>query len=609
MNEDPKSIWKKSFKGPRSLLLWLIPLTLIFFVVYANGTVPDSLKNYLGLPAYALFFSLFVTLMLWFAIKFVRWGFCWRNFRRFLFGLACFATLIALFYAEEDWRGKHDWEKYKHEWEAKGDKFDFKDFIPPPVPDDENFAFSPVWIAQEKYTFQNTPKKAEAWYGDRIYSEEVSKIVPLLPVTVSAVVGTNWAYHLPNTPEISGHWTTAHMTDLKPWQSYYRDLEKTNPAAEISVAPQPQSPAADVLLALSKYDPVIEELRDASKLPYSRFPLDYDIEDPAEILLPHLSVLKQCGLALQLRAIAELQNGESEKAFDDVKLSLRLMDSIHSEPFIISQLVRFAVFQITLQPIYEGLAEHKWSDAQLAALDSELSKLDFPADYEFSVRGERASAGKILDWMEQKRSRFWLLFDMVDSDTRNTMNHLDVAMMIYLMPKGWYYQNELVLAQMDQQWNLPMVNDSQQIVAPQMTRDSAAAVNTMRPTPFNFFARLALPSLGNYAQKTAYGQNAVNMAHVAIALERDRIAHGEFPESLDALSPQFIEKIPHDIINGQPLHYRRTSDGQFVLYSVGWNETDDGGIVVFKNGSAPRDEWKAGIDMNKGDWVWQYPSK
>jgi hypothetical protein len=125
----------------------------------------------------------------------------------------------------------------------------------------------------------------------------------------------------------------------------------------------------------------------------------------------------------------------------------------------------------------------------------------------------------------------------------------------------------------------------------------------------NFFARLALPSLGNYAQKTAYGQNAVNMARVAIALERYRIAHGEFPESLNALSPQFIEKIPHDIINGQPLHYRRTSDGQFVLYSVGWNETDDGGIVVFKNGSAPRDEWKAGIDMNKGDWVWQYPSK
>jgi len=87
--------------------------------------------------------------------------------------------------------------------------------------------------------------------------------------------------------------------------------------------------------------------------------------------------LKQCSLALQLRAIAELQNGESEKAFDDVKLALRLADSIHTEPFIITHLVRMAIFQITLQPIWEGLAEHKWSDVQLAGLDAELSKLDF----------------------------------------------------------------------------------------------------------------------------------------------------------------------------------------------------------------------------------------
>jgi hypothetical protein len=49
------------------------------------------------------------------------------------------------------------------------------------------------------------------------------------------------------------------------------------------------------------------------------------------------------------------------------------------------------------------------------------------------------------------------------------------------------------------------------------------------------------------------------------------------PETLDALAPQFIEKIPHDIIGGQPLHYRRTNDAEFLLYSIGWNETDDGG--------------------------------
>jgi hypothetical protein len=45
---------------------------------------------------------------------------------------------------------------------------------------------------------------------------------------------------------------------------------------------------------------------------------------------------------------------------------------------------------------------------------------------------------------------------------------------------------------------------------------------------------------------------------------------------LDALVPQFIEKLPHDIIGGQPLHYRLMDDEKFLPYSVGWNEKDDG---------------------------------
>jgi hypothetical protein len=490
--EKPKSIWKKSLKGPRGLLLWLIPFTLVFAVVYANDDVPDWLKNYLGLPTYALFFSLFVMLMLLLVIRFVRWLFCWRNFRRFLFGLACFATLIALFYAEEDWRGKHDWEKYKHEWEAEGEKFDFADFVPPPVPDDQNFAMSPVWIAEVKYIFQNTPEKAKAWYGDRIDSDEVSKIVSQLPVSVGALIGTNWAYRLPETPEVLSHWSMARMTDLKPWQSYYRDLELTNPAAEISITPQPQSAAADVLLALSKYDPVIEKLRTDGTAPYSRFPVKYDIDDPAAILLPHLAAVKRYAQVLQLRAIAELQDGQSDKAFDDIKLLLRLADSIRTEPFIITHLVRIAILQITLQPVWESLAEHKWSDAQLAELDSELAKLDFPADYEFSVRCERASRGKIIDWIEQKRSRYWELADMTDNNNPpNTMKNFWGTTAFYLAPKGWFYQNEIAIAQVEQQWNLPMVDATNQIVSPKMVQHAGTAFeSSLRTMPFNFFARL-----------------------------------------------------------------------------------------------------------------------
>ena len=110
--------------------------------------------------------------------------------------------------------------------------------------------------------------------------------------------------------------------------------------------------------------------------------------------------------------------------------------------------------------------------------------------------------------------------------------------------------------------------------------------------PYNFLAAIGTPNITKATQTLAHNQTMVNEAQIACALERYHLAHGEYPETLDALVPQFIEKLPHDIIGGQPLHlspHRR--HGKFLLYSVGWNETDDGGIASDK--------------MDQGDWVWE----
>ena len=67
----------------------------------------------------------------------------WRILRRILISLAILVTLIAIFYTEEDWRGKRAWENCKRELEAKGAVLDWNDYIPPPVPDDQNFFKAP----------------------------------------------------------------------------------------------------------------------------------------------------------------------------------------------------------------------------------------------------------------------------------------------------------------------------------------------------------------------------------------------------------------------------------------------------------------------------------
>jgi Tfp pilus assembly protein PilE len=116
-------------------------------------------------------------------------------------------------------------------------------------------------------------------------------------------------------------------------------------------------------------------------------------------------------------------------------------------------------------------------------------------------------------------------------------------------------------------------------------------------------ATMTIPAYSNLPQQLAFAQSEVDMAMLACALERYHLAEGRYPDDLQALVPRFVAALPHDIINGQPLKYRRTDAGRFVLYSVGWNEKDDGGVVAAKSSNTNQQ------DVLRGDWVFKYPEK
>jgi hypothetical protein len=590
MSEKPRNVWSKPWKGPRGFFLfWLLIFAAAFLIIFCFGLFAQIADSIADLALMALVLATVIAVAGFLIVLLLRWLCRWRNFKRFLFGLACLATLIALFYAEEDWRGKHDWDQFKHQWEAKGERFGAAGVIPSPVPDDQNFAMAPVFdtvdkLMDEKWRAQHRNSHADKNGDQREF--DTNLVNPLeMNLSENGDSPTNG----------TGNWQKSTLSDLNAWQQYYRTLSaNTN---EFPVAARPQTPAQDVLLALSPYDSTIEELRQAARLPYARFPLSYDHQPPAMILLPHLAGLKRSSQVLQLRAIAELQNGQIDQALADIKLMLRLGDSIHTEPFLISHLVSIAIMNITLQPVWEGLAQHQWSDAQLVELDSELAKRDFLSDYRIAMRGELMLC-EIGD-IEYLR-RFPEQTPNMAGDYGGDTPTPQLARILWRsIPNGWFYQNELRCARPMLELYLPVVDASQQLAQPAAVQraDATLEAEVQQANFFNVAERLFLPALGAAVTRFASGQESVDLARVAIALERYRLAHGEYTESLDALAPQFLKQIPHDIINGQPLHYRRTSDGQFVLYSVGWNGTDDGGVVSFTKSGR--------VDIRKGDWVWR----
>jgi hypothetical protein len=193
--------------------------------------------------------------------------------------------------------------------------------------------------------------------------------------------------------------------------------------------------------------------------------------------------------------------------------------------------------------------------------------------------------------------------DLFPEDSR-ALAMLERAASRILIPNGIYYQNKLAAAQHGLQDVLPCFDTERRLAFPSLVR-KCMDYEWQNPTPFNFLARLILQLRWKYARTLAYAQSSLDMARVAIALERYRIAHGEYPKSLDVLAPQFIKELPHDIMNGQPLHYRLESDGRFTLYSVGWNQKDDGGKVAYKK----TDSKNPSINGDEGDWVWSYPAE
>ena len=70
-----------------------------------------------------------------------------------------------------------------------------------------------------------------------------------------------------------------------------------------------------------------------------------------------------------------------------------------------------------------------------------------------------------------------------------------------------------------------------------------------------------------------------DLSIVALALSIHKAEQGQYPEKLEQLVPRILPRLPLDGFADKPLVYRSTDAG-YLLYSVGQNLTDDGGVTA-----------------------------
>lgn len=74
------------------------------------------------------------------------------------------------------------------------------------------------------------------------------------------------------------------------------------------------------------------------------------------------------------------------------------------------------------------------------------------------------------------------------------------------------------------------------------------------------------------------GLALLRLVRTELAIHGYRRDEGNFPTSLQTLVPAWLNEVPLDPFSGQALVYRADAEG-YLLYSVGNDGTDDGGIL------------------------------
>jgi hypothetical protein len=512
-----------------------------------------------------------------------------RLMRRILFAAVALLTLAALLLAEENWRGAWAWRSYKRAMEAKGERFDASRLIPPEVPDDENFAmtplFAPIFTLPQGDPRQPVTSTNNSQFGLANGATNVDLERLLVHPYDRPPHPLGWDYGM--AADLSACAAAMQGTNERP--VVVGGQRHPIPSAKAAPEPpliEPVQAASIILDKMKPSDPTLAELYTAAARPYCRFNIHYEGWSKPEnfsAMEEHFVLTKLLCRFLTRRAEAEIVLGRTEQALQDLNVMFRMEDGLKDEPLLISQLVCIAEMSLLMDPVGEGLAEHRWSEDQLRVLQERLRQSDLLASAVRALYGER---------------------DLCCNPA------FDEGYMGPVVPRGWNRLEQLDVNRTFQDTVLARINLAAREINPSVSRSVDLALQQSHPeTGFSallhhkMMAKLSVQAYSHFPQQAAHAQSEVDMAMLACALERYRLAHGEYPDDLQALVPRLVTVLPHDIINGQPLKYRRTADGRFILYSVGWNEKDDGGVVASVKRHPDRQ------DILQGDWVWEYPRK
>ena len=470
---------------------------------------------------------------------------------------------------------------------ADGESLDFRKATVDPIPDAENFCAIPALkdLALDKNDDASDRRK---------------RLESLKFPSQEKIAGR---------PKMTSGASSGSSGDLKAWRVWLRDAKMLKSSADSA------NPALDVLHGLSSQEVVFSELAAGLDRQFAQWtPAWKTRELPQSMLfaisLPHYNASQTTATALLLRTWAAAAANDAAKAHESLQIMAKLSEANASEPFLIGLLVSMAATAQVTHGLWEVCDAQGGSADDFLKLEKALVSIDYKKSMLRAWRGELAAAVDAVSSLKKSRGKeSSLLINMLGNNGNADSNSVLNAV-ASLIPGGWFDANAAVLIDSELKYIIRPSRDEgwPAILESAALFETALFGSKTKPfmKPYHVIASLIVPATLPILSRGAHTQCLLDQAIVACALERYRIEQGAYPDSLNHVKLADGKPLPVDVFSGKPLGYRKTENGKYVLWSVGFDGQDDGGKRVL-NEQNPQGT-KFGDRDYKGDWVWDFPS-
>lgn len=321
-----------------------------------------------------------------------------------------------------------------------------------------------------------------------------------------------------------------------------------------------------------------------------RFRFEPSTGSGGEFVILYLTDLRSLAVTLAARTILELHRSNHDAAFTNLLALTRLATQWDVEPVEQAHYFRFFLVDMAQRSLWQSLHSPGWTDAELLLLKNEWQQPEFFSGLPEAIACTRAvvleqqaretlqptgpplSTRQILSEFFNSPAGAWNQIHgrIADSRFRNYGVYEEESQaMLFYRDREVELRNAIQAGSWSQMRALAGITN-----IPGFNQGTGAKAGIrFAPRGFGYRQGQTLP------RRAAESEAARRLAVTAIALERFRLARGNYPRSLDELVPAFLAKVPLDFMDGRPLRYRPQPNTDFVLYSTGLDCLDDGGMM------------------------------